>query len=211
MSESLKPDKALIFRIVHRDSVPAALRDGMHCRNSRIANENFVQIGNPELIERRRSRVVDCPPGGTLSDYVPFYFTPFSPMMYNIKTGFQGITKRPNDEILMFVSSLHKLHSEGVKFLFSDRQAYLKLARFTDDLGNLDWLDWVSLQARNFRRDDLDRFERYQAEALVYRHMPMSAMLGVVCHSDSVRQHMQKQLSACGLNLRVITKGGWYF
>ena len=86
MSDSLRSGRALIFRIVHRDNVAAALRDGMHCRNSPVANAKFVQISNSELIEKRRSRVVDCTPGGTLSDYIPFYFTPFSPMMYNINT-----------------------------------------------------------------------------------------------------------------------------
>ena len=53
-------------------------------------------IGNPDLIDKRSRRVVPIPPGGTLSDYVPFYFTPFSIMMFNIKTGYGGIKHVPN-------------------------------------------------------------------------------------------------------------------
>ena len=56
-----------------------------------------------------RQAVALIPPGGTLSDYVPFYFTPFSIMMFNIKTGYGGITKRDNKDIIIFVSSIHKL------------------------------------------------------------------------------------------------------
>lgn len=91
----LNREKALIFRIVHRDNVAAVLADGCQCRSSAKCGPGYVEIGNPELIAKRMSREVPCGPGGTLSDYVPFYFTPFSPMLYNIKTGFNGITKRP--------------------------------------------------------------------------------------------------------------------
>ena len=66
----------------------------MHCRNSTIRDPNFVPIGNADLIDKRHTRQVRCPPGGTLSDYVPFYFTPFTPMLLNIKTGFNGVRQR---------------------------------------------------------------------------------------------------------------------
>jgi len=56
--------------------------------NGTLYDPNYRNIGNPDLIDKRSRRVVPIPPGGTLSDYVPFYFTPFSMMMYNIKTGY---------------------------------------------------------------------------------------------------------------------------
>jgi ssDNA thymidine ADP-ribosyltransferase, DarT len=123
-------------------------RDGLHCRSSSAASGPFVQIGNPELIERRQSRIVECPPHGTLSDYIPFYFTPYTPMMYNIKTGYNGMQRRPMKDILILVSSLRKLARDSVSFVFSDRHAYLRLARFTSDLANLSWIDWPSLNVR---------------------------------------------------------------
>ena len=112
MSKDLNPDKALIFRITHRDNVPWILDNGLHSRNSGAVDPNFVQIGNPELIDKRQNREVPIPPSGTLSDYVPFYFTPFSPMMYNIKTGYGGIRTRRNDEIVIVVTSLPQLLEE---------------------------------------------------------------------------------------------------
>ena len=44
-------------------------------------------------------------PGGTLSDYVPFYFTPFSPMAYNIHTGL-GVNRINWRDIVVLVASL---------------------------------------------------------------------------------------------------------
>lgn len=95
-----------------------------------ILDPNFVSIGNSELIDLRKHRVVDIPPGGTLTDYIPFYFTPYTPMLYNIKTGYGEIKQRHNDEIIVLVSSLHELERAGVEYVFTDRHAKLETARF---------------------------------------------------------------------------------
>lgn len=208
---NLNPEKALIFRIVHRENVVGMLRDGLHCRNSAVAAKPFVQIGNPDLIEKRRHRLVDCSPGGTLSDYIPFYFTPYSPMMYNIHTGYNGIVRRHNEDIVIVVSSLHHLVLDQVEFVFSDRHANLKLAQFSSDLQDLDRIDWPSLRARNFRKDDVDRFERYQAEALVYKKMPVASLMGIVSHCDSATQEITKMALKAGHYVKFQTLTGWYF
>jgi hypothetical protein len=212
MSGSLTQDRAFIFRIVHRDNVPWILANGMHCRNSTVRGPNFVAVGNADLIDKRHTRLVPCHPHGTLSDYVPFYFTPFTPMFLNIKTGFNGARQRPLDEIVIFVSSLLKLRAEGVPFLFTDRHAYLTAAQFSDDLVMLGWIDWERLRRRDFHKDPEDpaKVERYQAEALVYRHLPVNAMHGIICYNEAVSTAVQRHATACGCALQVITKTGWY-
>ncbi|MBI4470499.1 MAG: DUF4433 domain-containing protein [Acidobacteria bacterium] len=98
---NLTPEKAFIFRITHIDNVPWLPENGVHCRSSANFDPNYKVIGNPDLIAKRLHRVVPIPPGGTLGDYVPFYFTPSSPMLYNIKTGYQGITQMPISEVAL--------------------------------------------------------------------------------------------------------------
>ena len=132
LSTKLTAQKALIFRITHRDNLEWILRNGLHCEKGR-RDPNFVSIGNPDLIDRRRSRLVPVPPGGLLSDYVPFYFTPSSPMLMNIQTGWGGVERRKNEEIVVIVSSLPALKANGVRYLFTDRHAYLAAAAFYDD------------------------------------------------------------------------------
>src|SRR5688572_9953223 len=108
----LNPTKAFIFRIVHIENVRWILEhDGLHCRTSPEQDPNFINIGSTELIGKRAGRQVPIPPGGTLSDYVAFYFTPFSIMMFNIKTGYGGITRRENQDIVIFVSSIYRLRA----------------------------------------------------------------------------------------------------
>jgi ssDNA thymidine ADP-ribosyltransferase, DarT len=205
----LNLSKALIFRIVHRNNLADVLSNGCRCRSAAVG-QKYVEIGNQELIQRRVGRPIPCGPGGTLSDYVPFYFTPYSPMLYNIKTGYGGVPKKPLSEIVILVSSLHKLKKLGILFVFSDRHAYLKTALFSDDLDDLSRIIWPVLQERNFKKDDLDRFEKYQAEALVHQHVPLNALMGIVCHDQTVKTSVQADVDAKGLDLKVVTQSGWY-
>lgn len=75
--KNLNLEKALIWRIVHRDNLPWILDNGLHCGNSTIQSPTWVNIGNDELIGKRASHTVPIAPCGVLNDYVPFYFTPF--------------------------------------------------------------------------------------------------------------------------------------
>lgn len=202
----LNVEKALIFRIVHRDNMPRILSGGCHCKSSLDA-KGYVQIGNPELIERRTARGVPCAPGGTLSDYVPFY----SPMLYNIKTGHNGIQKIPLAEIVILVSSLHLLSEKKVPFVFSDRHAYLKTALFFSSLEELDRISWTALQERNFKKDDPERFEKYQAEALVYKHVPLDGLIGAACYNEPSARALRARVDAVGRAFKVVARPGWYF
>jgi hypothetical protein len=62
-------------------------------------------------------------------------------MMYNIKTGWGGIRKRENEEIVILASSLHILNSQAVRVLFTDRHAYLAAAQFYAGIERLDQID----------------------------------------------------------------------
>jgi hypothetical protein len=134
-------------------------------------------------------------------------------MLMNILTGFNGIKKCNPSEIVIIVSSLHKLQSDGQAFLFTDRHAFMSDARFTNDLGNLNWIDWAILQNSDFRRDneDIGKTARYMAEALAHQSLPVSSLLGLACCNDEERDVLETLVQAEQLPLKVITKGGWYF
>ena len=211
---SLTPEKALVFRITHIDNVAWILANGLYCRNSQIHDPNYREIGNPDLIAKRASRVVPIPPGGTLSDYIPFYFTPYSPMLFNIKTGYNGMTKTPMAEIVILASCLHTLVKQAIGFVFTDRHAYLCAAddSFSSNVADLGRIDWKILQARDFKRDPNDpgKFERYQAEALVHRHMPVAALAGIVCNGPAQLAHIQQLIQNMQLNITVDQRPNWY-
>lgn len=212
-NQTLNPQKALIWRIVHRDNIPWILDNGLHCGNSEIQSVHWVNIGNPELINKRSIHPVPVGMGGRLNDYVPFYFTPFSPMMKNIHSGYGGIKQRPNDEIVILVSNLYRVKDQRLPFVFTDGHAYYAWSNFYTELTDLDKIDWPILQARDFRRDPDDpaKFERYQAEALIYNHCPIQMLEGMVCYTDKTKQMLDGWLCERNINMQVYARAGWYF
>lgn len=213
MSTKLNPEKGLLFRIVHVDNVPWILRHGIRCRNSDHQDPDYIDIGSASLIEKRSRKRVPIPPGGTLSDYVPFYFTPWSIMMFNIHTGYGGVTKRNNKDIIVFVTSVHRLHEQGLPFVFTDQHAYAIDTEYFNDIEDLTRIDWALLQSRNFKTDDADPGKqlRYQAEALVHEHLPVSALLGTACYDSSVQEKLESLVAQNGHDLTVKTIPKWYF
>ena len=75
--QTLNPQKALIWRIVHRNNIPWILDNGLYCGNSQVQSPHWEAIGSSELILKRADHPVPISPSGRLNDYVPFYFTPF--------------------------------------------------------------------------------------------------------------------------------------
>ena len=215
MPLDLTAARGLLFRITHVANLPWLLRHGLHAARGQLADPSFVPIGNPDLIDKRTRRAVPLPPGGMLSDYVPFYFTPKSPMLYNIKTGYNGITKRSNDDIAILVSSCQQMTAGGgVTMLYTDRHAYTMTAAWTADVDDLVTLiDWDILRRHDFARNDAypDKMERYQAEALAHRHVPPAALLGIGCVSDRVRSAIEEAVQISGAAVQVFSRPGWYF
>ena len=189
------------------------LRNGLYCRSADHTDPDFVSIGNAELIERRDSRRVPIPPEGTLSDYVPFYFTPHSMMMYNIKTGYGGIRRCLNSDIVILLTRLRRLAESGVSVVFTDRHAYLRTARFFSSMDDLDEIDWALLQDRDFKRhpDDPEKTERYQAEALIHRYLPVERLAGIVCHGEKEMKELERNLRVAHVELKVAAVPDCYF
>lgn len=134
-------------------------------------------------------------------------------MLYNIVTGYNGIIRRERDDIVMIVSSLWSLQASGVEFVFTNLHALVACAEFFNDVSALDIIDWDLLRARDFQRSDTDpgKAERYQAEALAHRHVPMEAVLGVACYSETSKTRVLKMLKEAGVELKVIVKSDWFF
>lgn len=208
----LNPERALIFRIIHRANLPWVLQHGLHCGNSATRSKQWVSIGNQELISKRAQWAVGAAPGGVLNDYVPFYFTPFSPMMLNIRTGWNGVQKHPPHDILILVSSLPRLTELGLTWLFTDTHANNGFARYFSRLEDLHHIDWRILQTRDFQRDadDPGKLGRYQAEALVHRHCPLQGLSGIACYDEGGKIAAQQTVVAAGAPLKVIKQPTWY-
>ena len=210
---TLNIERATIFRITHIDNVRWIAGHGLHCMNSPEQDPDFRRIGSEGLIARRPSRTVPISPGGTLSDYVPFYFTPHSVMALNIKTGWADVAQVPNEEIVILYTSLRRLLREGRDVVFTDSHAYPLTAEFFSSPDDLDRIDWELLRRRDFSRDkdDPGKVGRYQAEALVHHSLPVEDINGMVCYNENIRRTLLDLQGEAGMPIEVLSEPGWYF
>lgn len=89
--------------MVHRQNIPHILQFGLCICTHQNADSNYISIGHEKLISERDKQEVNIPEMGTLGEYIPFYFAGHSPMLYLIKNGYQGVQKRPQEDLVFLV------------------------------------------------------------------------------------------------------------
>jgi hypothetical protein len=133
-------------------------------------------------------------------------------MMYNIHTGY-NVPHLPNEEILILVSSLVRIAELQIPFVFTDQHAYPAMANYYTDLGDLGEIDWALLNRRDFQHDPDDpaKKERYQAEALIWKHVPLEALLGICSCNAAVDADVKAELAKRNLDVQSSVQRNWYF
>lgn len=207
------PKPAIIYRITHYKNVPWILDHGIHCHASPEQDPNFVAIGNKDIIDRRSTRPVPVPPGGCLNDYVPFYFASHSMMLLNIHTGRVEGVKARQEDIVFLVSSVEKLTEQRLPFIFTDGHAVPRNTNYLTDPADLEKLDWTTIRSRDFKKrlDDPDRQRRYQAECLVHRQVPLTALLGLACKDQTGADFLQQAVTERAQTVTIAQKPLWYY
>jgi hypothetical protein len=87
------------------------------------------------------------------------------------------------------------------------------MAEYFTDLAQLDQIDWPLLQNRDFKHDPDDpaKKERYQAEALIWKHVPLDALQGVCCYTRPVGLEINAEVKRRALTFKVGVQPSWYF
>ena len=100
-----------------------------------------------------------------------------------------------------------------LRFVFTDQHAYLGMAEYFTSLEDLGRIDWTILQNRDFKRDnnDLGKTDRYQAEALVWKNLPVEGILGICCFTEGVRDGLKARADNRGSSMSILKKADWYF
>lgn len=198
-----------IFRMVHFDNLEYVLRNGMCTRNHTLADPDYINIGDSDLISQRQeypAKIV--PPGGNLGDYVPFYFGGHSPMLLNIRTGFRGIKQRPQADIVFVVCSIGSIIKQCPdRWCFTDGHAKNSITHFYNSVDDLIEVDWQVVRDRIWKNtdDDWDRMRRKQAEFLVKDHVPVTCIQCIAVFDKQRKTQVEEIVQRSGLHIPVKT------
>ena len=203
------------YRICHIRNLPHILASGLCTKHHPDADPDFIPIGNPGIISVRDDTRVKLKDYGNIGDYVPFYFTPRSIMQYNIVTGYwePEVPKLHRQYLLVIQCRIEKLVGLE-RYFFTNGQANTDVTRPYIDLKDLDQIDWECIQHSNFSKSDgdYDRPRRYQAEFLVYHHVPVDYINALFVYNEKAATFVNEKLvEAENVKLRVHVRPELFF
>lgn len=211
------PNPTPIFRLVHVDNLDTILRrGGMHGTNCAPSDGlPYKTIHNVDIQNRRHVRRMPCGPGGTMHDYVPFYFGYLSPMLLQLKTGqVPGFTQQ-QPVLIYLVSTVQAVVNAGLRWVFSDGHGIAAFTDWYDSLSDLGEVDWDMVYQRYWADnvDDMDRQRRKQAEFLVHQFCPWDVIheIGVCNHWAYQRVGSILQQFQPALQRPVKLHSDWYY
>lgn len=209
------PDPLWVFRMVHVDNLRFVLEHGLYAGTHPDRDPDYIFIGDSTLTQQRQSFIIPLEGAGNIGDYVAFYFSPRSPMLYNIHTGYRGIPQRPQADIVYLCCQLNKLEEAGVDWLFTDGHAKNSLSRFFTDRAQLEQVDW-SLRWEKYwqnTEEDPDRQRRKQAELLVKNRVPPECIGSLVVFDEEVKTTITQILAQVGINVEIYInpQGKFYY
>ena len=207
-------DKIWVFRIIPIQNLEYILRDGFHCKNAGRKDKGFVTIGSKEIITQRDTRIVKCYPETVVNDYVPFYFSVRTPMLYNIVTG-HGVPASPQKDIIYICCKLSELATDDFQWCFTDGNAAKRSSKFSSNIKQLEHLDWRSIKTTDFRDEnadgDEDRIRKKHAEFLVKDHVPVGYITHIAVLNNTTKKQVEAILESFDLSIDVFIKPAYYF
>ncbi len=220
------PNPVRLFHITAIANLPAICAAGalVSKNGGAAAGVAYQNIAHTNIQGRRAAKPAPNPPGGTLHDYVPFYFAPRSPMLSAIHNGkVMGCNFR-QDDIVHLETSVERVTSNGEEFVFYDRNASLAFSTPFTDLAKLDAVAWDLLAEpplldgfckyfmnKHDNERYVDRMEKRQAEFLVRHRVPLQQFIRIGVASAAKAALVQTALMAAGVPLPVVVQPDWYF
>ena len=195
-----------IYHFTHIENLPGILRAGqLDCHRR---SDCKVDIANEDIKAHRMTKRVPVEPGGTVCDYVPFYFAPRSPMLY--KKQCDGIQR---EDIVYLVAETERVLAGGCRAVVTDGNARAGRTEFETPANIETFVDWPLMRQRYWSNtpEDGDRVRRRQAEFLAYQAVSLMLIDRLVVATDQVRSQVGGVLLAEAVSLPIVVEPDWYF
>lgn len=198
-------DTLWVYRIIPIENLEFTLQNGLYAKKEEVIDPNYIAIGSKEVISRRDSAIVKCYPETVVNDYVPFYFSVRTPMLYNIHTGV-GVLQYPQENIIYLCYKFKDLACDNFQWCYTNGNAASAITKFFNDSQEIDIkVDWRSITTTDFRDDnadgDEDRVRKKHAEFLVKKHVPASHLQSIVVKNDKKGKEVEGILTKLGIKI----------
>lgn len=211
-----------IYHITHMKNLPAIIAaGGLWCDRVRAERSMAcVGIAHQHIKDRRRQRPVQSltgkskGAGGTLWDYLPFYFAPRSPMLFTIHRGNVAEYAGGQRPVVHLETSVKRVSTTGTAFAFTNGHDDMAFSDFSDDLDVLEtFVDWSVMQTHywNDTAEHPDRKRRRQAEFLVHEFVPWSAVRRIGVIDAGMVAETRHLISGHAHQPGIVVARDWYY
>jgi hypothetical protein len=208
-----------IYRITHVSNLAGILQQGGVWCDAEVnaLGLSSKSIAYDDLKARRAKRRVRNPlggnvgAGGTLANYVPFYFANRTPMLGAIH---QGNTeyKGGQSEIIYLVSSVQTVFSGTTPWCFTDGHAFEALTKYFDTAGDLNHVNWDVIWSWKWRDpNNPDSYRQKQAEFLVHDFFPWEWVEKIGVINTAMQTQVRAIMAQQSHKPPVAVERKWYF
>ena len=213
----------MIHHITHIDNLPHILEEGGLVCDAEAAEKALCSrsIAYTAIKERRaitpvqKLRGESVAAGGTLSDYVPFYFCNRSLMLAAIHKGNVPAYAEGQRSVIYLVSSAESVAKTDLVWCFTDGHAVEGLTEFYADLVDLEKIDWKAVETWRWGGKwlllDPDVKRKKQAEFLVHARFPWELVERIAVIDGEIAARVTELLRGAGHRPRVTIEPKWYY
>jgi hypothetical protein len=209
------PQPTLVYHITSLENLPLILASDalLCCDTLRSRKVAYRDIALQNIQSKRARTPVTCGGGGTLHDYVPFFFAPRSPMLYCIHRGNVPTYAGGQRPIIYLVTTAQTLFASIQGCAFTNGHAIMQMSDSFDDLADLDKVDWGVMRQTYWNRtpQDNDRQRRREAEFLAYRSVPWRLIMGIGVIDAEIQKKVVESLQVSSHRPPVKVKRDWYY
>lgn len=207
---STPPKNPRIFHITYIRNLAGMIGKDL-LPDAKIPASRYTNIGASDIKQRRLRLPVGCHPGTCVGDYVPFYFSPRSVMLFRIARSEFHEYRGGQQPIVHLRANLHDAidwaEDQGLKWAFTNVNAAASYAPFYKDRAQLDQVDWEVGKMRIWR----DHREAKQAEFLMHDRFPFDLFDYIGCFDDAAAQQTRQIVAGLPKQPAVAVENAWYY
>lgn len=201
-----------LHHITHIDNLLNIIEHGLLSSNERQHRSiTHTNIAYSDIQDRRSTMLVPCGSGGRVHDYVPLYFCKRCPMLYAVINN-QGVSEQQIIYLEFPIQILEQYHG-----VFTDASANASIPpNFYSDTSNLVNLNWDAIDTWSWGQQydtDVDISQEKQAEALIYRTLPLDSLRRIVVRDNHCKVMVENLLRQYDAFIPIVVIGGrdYYF
>jgi hypothetical protein len=186
MAVPVEHNNRFIYHFTHLDNLESIIQNGLLSPNLKQgARISHYDVAAGTIQQRRSKMIVKAEPGGTVHDYVPFYFGTTNPMFLSL------VHSKNHDQqfFIFFAIPISRLLLDDA--VFTNASANTETPpEFYSEASDLQKLDWKSIDNTKWGTKDEEEKHKRMAEAMIFEKIQVSEISSIIVWNKSIKDHV---------------------